>query len=80
MQSKHANEVRVGNGWIVKRGGLVSRTISRNTDYLIVAAVASRDWLHSHQETKIIEARKLRESGGRLHFVEEFTFRKALGL
>ncbi|RUV64290.1 MAG: hypothetical protein EOR78_33225 [Mesorhizobium sp.] len=70
---------KIIEGWIVERGGLVSKSISRSTDYLIVAAIASRDWLHSHQGTKIIEARKLRESGGRIHFVEELTFRKALG-
>jgi hypothetical protein len=63
----------------VERGGLVSRSVSRSTDYLIVAAIASRDWLHSHQGTKIIEALKLREKGGSIHFVEELTFRKALG-
>ncbi|TGQ72910.1 hypothetical protein EN804_03205 [Mesorhizobium sp. M8A.F.Ca.ET.161.01.1.1] len=71
---------KVIEGWIVERGGLVSRSVSRSTDYLIIAAIASRDWLHSHQGTKIIEARKLRENGGHIHFVEELTFRKALGL
>lgn len=70
---------KIIEGWIVERGGLVSRTVSRSTDYLIVAAIASRDWLHSHQGTKIMEARKLRENGGRINFVEEVTFRKALG-
>lgn len=64
--------------WILERGGAVAKSVSRNTDYLVIAAVASRDWLHSHQGTKIIEARKLREIGGRPHFVEEITFRKAL--
>lgn len=64
--------------WILERGGAVAKSVSRNTDYLVIAAVASRDWLHSHQGTKIIEARKLREIGGRPHFVEEVTFQKAL--
>lgn len=63
---------------ILERGGTVAKSVSRNTDYLVIAAVASRGWLHSHQGTKIIEARKLRERGGRPHFVEEITFRRAL--
>ncbi|RVB72043.1 MULTISPECIES: BRCT domain-containing protein [unclassified Mesorhizobium] len=67
-------------GWIVERGGVVTRSVSRSTDYLIIAAIASRDWLHSHQGTKIIEALKLREKGGNIHFVEELTLQKALGL
>lgn len=71
---------KVIESWIAQRGGVVAKSVSRNTDYLIVAAIASRDWLHSHQGTKIIEARKLREQGGRPHFVDELTFRRALGL
>lgn len=63
---------------ITECGGLVAKSVSRSTDYLVIAAVASRDWLHSHQGTKIIAARKLREKGGRPHFVEEVTFQKAL--
>ena len=66
--------------WIASRGGFVSKSVSRSTDCLIVAAIASRDWLHSHQGTKNIEARKLREQGGRPHFVDELTFRRALEL
>lgn len=64
--------------WIIERGGAVAKSVSRSTDYLVIAAVASRDWLHSHQGTKIIEARKFREQGGRPYFVEEITFQKAL--
>lgn len=71
---------KVIESWIASRGGVVTKSVSRSTDYLVVAAVASRDWLHSHQGTKIIEARKLHEQGGRPHFVDELTFRRALEL
>jgi NAD-dependent DNA ligase len=64
--------------WIAQRGGEVAKSVSGKTDYLVVAAIASRDWLHSHQGTKIIQARRLREKGGRPSFVEELTFRRAL--
>lgn len=64
--------------WIIERGGMVAKGVSRKTDYLVIASAASRDWLHSHQGAKIIEARRLREIAGRPHFVEEVTFQRAL--
>jgi NAD-dependent DNA ligase len=52
-------------GMIVERGGQWKNTVCHNTDYLVVASEASRDWKHSHDGLKIIRAMELREKGGR---------------
>ena len=56
---------------ILELGGLVSKTPSRKTDYVVVASAASRDWVHTHKGTKIIRAIELREEGGQPLFVTE---------
>jgi hypothetical protein len=55
-------------------------TVCGATDYLVVAATASRDWIHSHEGTKIIRAMELRPKGGRPDVVHEPMLASALAL
>jgi hypothetical protein len=65
-------------GMISDRGGEFKSSVCRNTNYLCVAAEASRDWRHSHEGTKIIRAMELRDEGRGPHLVHEGTLAKAL--
>lgn len=67
-------------GMISERGGAWKNTVCGATDYLVVAAEASRDWKHSHEGTKIIRAMELRQKGGRPDLVHEPMLASALGL
>ncbi|MER9606926.1 hypothetical protein [Mesorhizobium sp. M0243] len=67
-------------GMIFERGGDWKETVCGRTDYLVVAAEASRDWKHSHEGTKIIKAMELRQKGGRPDLVLEPMLAKALDL
>jgi hypothetical protein len=71
---------KVVAGMISERGGNWKNNVCSKTDYLVVAAEASRDWKHSHEGTKIIRALELREQGGRPELVHEGTLVKALDL
>lgn len=64
---------------IAERGGVVKPAVTRDTEYLVVAAAASRDWRFSHAGTKLQHALELRTTMGRPHLVPETTFRVALG-
>ncbi|HDZ72486.1 MAG TPA: hypothetical protein ENH55_06840 [Aurantimonas coralicida] len=64
---------------IAERGGGWKNAVCRKTDYLAVAASASRDWRHTHEGLKIMRAMKLRGKGGRPHMVQEPTLAVALG-
>ena len=66
-------------GMIAERGGSWKNAVCGQTDYLAVAAAASRDWKHTHEGTKIIRAMELRDKGGRPHLVQEPTLAVALG-
>nr|WP_295468194.1 hypothetical protein [Mesorhizobium sp.] len=67
-------------GMISERGGAWKNTVCRETDYLVIAAEASRDWKHSHEGTKIIRAMELRQKGGRPDLVHEPMLASALAL
>lgn len=56
---------------IVERGGLVAKSVSKKTDYVVVADGASRDWVLTHKGTKIIKAQELRECFERPDFLRE---------
>jgi hypothetical protein len=58
----------------------LKNTVCGETDYLVVAAEASRDWKHSHEGTKIIRAMELRQKGGRPDLVHEPMLARALAL
>jgi NAD-dependent DNA ligase len=65
-RSKCQNEV-------IQRGGLInpSNSLTKNTNYLIIGTVGSRDWLHSSFGLKIKEAIKLKKSGSNLYIIAE---------
>ncbi|AVW90421.1 BRCT domain-containing protein [Celeribacter baekdonensis] len=65
---------------ILERGGLVAKSPSGKTDYLVVASEASRDWVQTHKGTKIIKAIQLREKSGQPHFLSEMRLLKILDL
>jgi NAD-dependent DNA ligase len=65
-------------GMISDRGGQFKNTVCTHTDYLCVAAEASRDWKHSHEGLKIIRAMELRKEGHGPHLVQEGTLAQAL--
>ncbi|MFN7011868.1 MAG: hypothetical protein ACK4PN_17765 [Allorhizobium sp.] len=67
-------------GMISDRGGEFKSSVCRNTNYLCVAAEASRDWRHSHEGTKIIRAMELRDEGCGPDLVHEGTLAKALSI
>ncbi|MGN6303583.1 MAG: BRCT domain-containing protein [Mesorhizobium sp.] len=67
-------------GMINDLGGEWKNTVCGKTNYLVVAAEASRDWKHSHEGIKIIKAMELREKGGRPDLVHEPMLAQALGL
>jgi hypothetical protein len=61
-------------------GAAVGRSVTRKTDYLIVATEASRDWVHTHKGTKIIKALELRDKIGSPSFVSETVLLRHLGM
>lgn len=65
---------------IIENGGIVAKSPSKKTDFVVVASEASRDWVQTHKGTKIIKAIKLREELGRPRFVSEFQLLKILNL
>jgi NAD-dependent DNA ligase len=71
---------KVISGMINDLGGEWKNTVCGKTNYLVVAAEASRDWKHSHEGIKIIKAMELREKGGRPDLVHEPMLAQALGL
>lgn len=71
---------KVIEGMIADRGGRSKRQVCSRTDYLCVAAQASRDWKHSHEGLKIIEALQLREKGRGPDLVPETILTKALSV
>lgn len=62
---------------ISERGGSSKKTVCKNTDYLVVATEASRDWRHSHEGLKIMRAIELRDQGLGPHLVHEATLSQA---
>lgn len=67
-------------GMIADRGGDFKSNVCMNTHYLCVATAASRDWVHSHEGTKIIRALELRNEGKGPQLVHEGALSRALSL
>lgn len=63
-----------------ERGCQITKSVSRKTDFVVVATEASRDWVHTHKGTKIIKAIKLREENSSPRFVDEADLLRALNL
>lgn len=52
-------------------GAIVTKSITKKTDYLIVGGKASRDWIEMNRGTKMRKAEKMREQGEKLEFLSE---------
>jgi NAD-dependent DNA ligase len=69
---------RVFGEEIKKRGGVIQKTVTSSTDYLILAAAGSEHYVTPNAGTKIKAAVKLREKYGRLSFINERTIESLL--
>lgn len=63
---------------IEARQGIVRPAVSHKTNYVIVGAVGSRDWMHSSFGRKIETAAGFREAGARIAIVSEQDWARAL--
>lgn len=63
---------------IQERGGVLSASVNRKTDYLVVGALSSRDWVNESYGRKIEAAMALRQEGCRILVVEEERWSLAL--
>jgi len=63
---------------IVALNGVVAKTITFKTNYVIIASNASRDWKMTHLGTKIEKAIEYQNQGAGLRFVPEHVFEAAL--
>lgn len=62
------------------RGAEVMKSVSRKTDYVVVATESSRDWIQTHKGTKLIKALELQDKHGRPDFIPEANLLRALGM
>lgn len=62
-------------GNLVSLGAQVAKSVSRKTDYLVIAHEASRDWRQSHAGTKILKAYDIRNKHGRPDIMQEQTLK-----
>lgn len=53
------------------KGATVKDTVTGGLDYLVIGAIATRDWRHSSYGTKIIKAMQLKEKGRNLAIIAE---------
>lgn len=84
------NAVLTGNFRIKPRNGLerrlteigmvITKQVSRNTDYLIIGGEATRDWVETNRGMKILRAQELIESGAGPKFVSEGQVLRLLGM
>jgi hypothetical protein len=56
---------------IAERGGLARSSPSRETDFLVIGSIESRDWIHSTHGRKIEAAIELREAGSGIRIISE---------
>ncbi|MCE8513587.1 hypothetical protein KBY22_12835 [Ruegeria pomeroyi] len=56
---------------LMELGAIVSRSVTKKTDYLIVGGEASRDWIELNRGTKILTAQKMRLNSELPRFVSE---------
>ena len=65
---------------IVAKNGKISKSITGETDYLVIAGEASRDWIATHRGGKIMKADNMRSKKGRPNFLSEAALLKNLNL
>lgn len=63
---------------IERHGGMFCERITLQTDYVVVALAASRDWRATHFGTKLERARELIDRGASLRLLAEHAFEAAL--
>lgn len=63
---------------IVSRGGLVSRTITKKLNYLVVGGLGSDEWKHASFGTKIAKAMEYKRAGVPLYIVHEDVWASSL--
>lgn len=56
---------------VVKRGGEISKSVTKKLDYLVIGTIDSRDWLHSTYGNKIKKAVNYRDEGQGIAIVGE---------
>jgi NAD-dependent DNA ligase len=56
---------------ISERGGEIADRVTKQTDYLLLGLVGSRDWVHSSFGQKIERAMEIKEKGGSIKIVSE---------
>jgi NAD-dependent DNA ligase len=56
---------------VIGLGGNCTKTPTRETDYVVIGTIGSRDWVHSTHGRKIEKAVELRDSGTGLHILTE---------
>jgi hypothetical protein len=56
---------------IMQRGGIMAHDVSRHVDYLIVGALASKDWVHTSHGRKIQKAMDLIATGHHMTVIAE---------
>lgn len=64
---------------LAEYGAIVSRTVTKRTQYLIIGGEASRDWLEMNRGTKLRAAQKLRLTEEFPRFVSESRILRLLG-
>ena len=62
------------------RGAIIKKSVSRKTDFVLVASEASRDWVYTHKGTKLNKALALRETEDVPDFLSEANLLSVLGL
>lgn len=63
---------------IIRAKGICKKSVSRNTDYVIVGSMGSADWTCGNYGTKIKRALELQNQGFSLQIIKEETFIDAL--
>ncbi len=63
---------------IERCGGVVGKTATRKTDYVVVSSAASKNWRTTHFGTKIERAKELIVEGYKLRFVTEHALEAAI--
>ena len=56
---------------IITRGGRVTASVTKNTDYLVIGDIGSRDWIHSTHGRKIEKAIELRNDNRPIAIISE---------
>lgn len=62
-----------------RRGGKISKTVTKKLDYLVVGSLGSREWKHGSFGTKIDQAIRMKREGAGVLIVTEDLWASSLG-